>query len=125
MKYIILLMLVLGLSSFGFSQTELTDETIEAKFQATDGKLSITHFYADWSGPCKRQAKILEELKERFPYVHFYRIHAEDNPKTPRKYRVRAFPTLLFMQNGKQIDQTMGFKEKDVLVELINKHTSH
>jgi thioredoxin 1 len=115
----------LGLSSFGFSQTELTDETIESKLEANDGKLSIIHFYTDWSGPCKRQAKIIKELMERFPYVHFYRINSQNNPKAPRKHRVRAYPTLLFMQNGKKVDQTIGFKEKDVLIELINKHTSH
>lgn len=80
-------------------------------------ELVIVDFYAEWCGPCKMQARVLDELNE----YNIVRINVDDEPELAKKYGVMSIPTLIKFKNGIEVDKNIGFLPKDALIEWINK----
>ena len=98
----------------------VTDQTFE---QETAEGLVLADFWAPWCGPCKMIAPVLEEINgEMNETVKIVKLDVDDNQETAGKFGVMSIPTLLLMKDGKVVDQVVGFKPKEALVELINKH---
>lgn len=61
----------------------------------------LVDFYADWCGPCKMQAPILEDLKERMgDAASIIKIDVDKNPEVAAKYGIRSIPTLIIFRNN-------------------------
>src|SRR5690349_14179879 len=64
-------------------------------------QLVLVDFWAQWCGPCKMIAPILEEVaKEYEGRIKFVKVNIDDNPQTPSKYGVRGIPTLMLFKEG-------------------------
>ena len=81
----------------------------------------LVDFYADWCGPCKMMAPIVDELAEEYAgSVKIGKLNVDDSPATSAKYKVMTIPTLLFVKNGEVVDTVIGVVSKSQLVEKIN-----
>lgn len=101
---------------------KFTDENFEAEVLKAD-TLALVDFYADWCGPCKMMAPIIDELSEEFAgTVKIGKLNVDDSPETSSKYRVMSIPTILFIKNGEVVETIVGAVPKAQLVEKINAH---
>ena len=78
-------------------------------------------FWADWCGPCKMVAPVVEELASDYDgKVKFAKVDVDANPVTAGTYGIRSIPTLLFFKDGKPVQQVVGAVPKQVLQEQID-----
>jgi thioredoxin 1 len=80
----------------------------------------LVDFWAEWCGPCKMIAPVLDEIaKEKGDTVKVGKVDIDKNQSLSFKYNVRAIPTLLFFKNGQVVDQVTGMtSKKDLLGRL-------
>ena len=79
----------------------------------------VLYFTADWCAPCQRTKPVADELK-RDGLVDFLYIDADDNGDLCRKFEIKAVPTFILMEDGKEIRRINGAKTKGELEEFIN-----
>jgi thioredoxin 1 len=86
-------------------------------------KLVIADFWAEWCGPCKMIAPLLDEIAREMPdKVKIVKIDVESEPQLAQQFGIYNIPTLLFFKEGKVKEQVVGTVAKKVLVEKINAH---
>ena len=97
-----------------------TDENFEEDvLKAT--KPVIIDFWAEWCGPCKQIAPILDEISyEREGQLSIIKLNIDENQSMPQKYGVRGIPTLMLFKDGKLIDTKVGSLPKSSLVQWID-----
>ncbi len=77
---------------------------------------TLVDFYADWCGPCKMLAPILEELKDEIKIV---KVNVDENEEVAMKYGVMSIPTLVFFKEGKLIHKMIGYVNKETMLDVI------
>ena len=75
----------------------------------------LVDFYADWCGPCKRLAPILEELTD----IDVLKVNVDMFDELSRSYGIMSIPTLIIFENSKELKKTIGFKTKEEIIEFI------
>ena len=83
---------------------------------------AVIDFYADWCGPCKMVAPIIEELSEEYDgKVDFYKIDTEAEQELAGAFGIQSIPSLLFIPAAGQPQMAQGALPKNVLKEVIDK----
>lgn len=82
-------------------------------------KMVLIDFYADWCGPCKMVAPIVEEIAEEYPDVVVGKINVDEEMELAMKFGVQSIPALFVLKDGKIKDSAIGFKPKEVLLEML------
>ncbi|MEO6871955.1 MAG: thioredoxin [Chthoniobacterales bacterium] len=80
----------------------------------------LVDFWAEWCGPCKMIAPILDEIaKEKAGSVKVAKVNVDNNQSLSARYNVRAIPTFLFFKDGQLRDQVTGMTSKKDLLSRI------
>ncbi len=80
----------------------------------------LVDFWAEWCGPCKMVAPVLDELaKDYAGKLTVAKVNIDDNPVTPNEYAVRGIPTMLLFRDGKLLDAKVGAMPKSALKDWI------
>ena len=91
----------------------LTDKNFT---QQIKNKRVLVDFWAEWCGPCKMMAPILNELAEELPEGQAVgKLNVEEYQSMAQKFQVRGIPTMILFENGKEINRFVGVKTKDFL----------
>src|SRR5437762_8841549 len=86
-----------------------------------DDKPVIVDFWAEWCGPCKMIAPLLDEIaREKAGAVKVAKVNVDENQSLAFKYNIRAIPSLLFFKNGGVRDQVTGVTSKKDLLSRID-----
>ena len=83
----------------------------------------LLDFWAEWCGPCKMIAPILNEIANDYQgKVQVAKINIDENPQTPPKFGIRGIPTLLLFKNGTVEAQKVGAVSKKQLAEFLDQN---
>ena len=95
----------------------VTDETFEAEV-LKNSKPVIVDYWAEWCGPCRMIAPVLEEIaSEHADKIDVVKLNVDENPAVAQKYQILAIPTLNVFQNGEVVKQIKGAKPKSALLK--------
>ncbi len=100
---------------------EIFDYTTEKEWNYKGDKPAIIDFYADWCGPCKMVAPILEQLSDENPEIVIYKLDTEVEQELASAFQIRSIPSILFIPKDKQPMMQAGALPKHVLEDIIQK----
>lgn len=100
---------------------DVFDYTTEKEWKYKGDKPAIIDFYADWCGPCKVVAPILEELSNEFPDLLIYKVNTEIEQELSAVFQIRSIPSMLFIPVDRQPMMQAGALPKSALIEIIEK----
>jgi len=101
--------------------THVNDDQFDAEVLKSSEPV-LVDFWAEWCGPCKMIAPILDELAGSYAgKLKIKKINIDHNQKTPRNYNVRGIPTLMIFKDGKVQATQIGAVGKKQLEQLIDK----
>jgi thioredoxin 1 len=98
----------------------VSDSDFETEVLQNSGAV-LVDFWAQWCGPCKAIAPILEEIAGEYgSKVKIAKMDVDANPDTPAKYGVRGIPTLMLFKNGEMVQTKVGALSKSQLVAFLD-----
>lgn len=98
--------------------TDVNKENFEAEVERCES-LAVIDLYADWCGPCRLLAPVIEELEREYPDVKFCRINVDEEPELTAAFKVESIPMVALVKNNTFLDFSVGYVAKDTLVRLI------
>lgn len=83
----------------------------------------LVDFWAEWCGPCKMIAPILDEIADEYTAkLIIAKLNVDDSSDIAAKYAIRSIPTLMLFKNGEKIGQQVGLLSKTQLKEFLDKY---
>ncbi|UCC26267.1 MAG: thioredoxin [Gemmatimonadales bacterium] len=103
--------------------TAISDATFQEEVEASDG-LTIVDFWAEWCGPCRLVAPVVEELANEYgdKGLKVTKLDVDQNPQTSARYGIRSIPTILFFKGGEVVDRVVGAMPKPVFEQKVEAH---
>ena len=99
---------------------DITDDSFNAEVIQSDTPV-LVDFWAEWCGPCKMIAPIVEELAEEFgDKIKFTKLDVDTNPQSAMNFGIRGIPTLLIFNGGKPVETVEGAVPKSVLKKKLD-----
>ena len=104
----------------GASTKTVTDSTFDAEVLGSD-KPVLVDFWAEWCGPCKMIAPILDQIAEEHEgKLKIAKLNVDDNPDIARRFDVMSIPTLIVFQDGQPAKRMVGAKGKGQLLQELS-----
>ena len=100
-------MSVLHINKDNFDQVKNSDKPV------------LLDFYADWCGPCRMVAPIVEEIAAENPQYLVAKVNVDEQPELAQDFEVISIPMLVVIKDGKVVDQSVGAKPKALILRML------
>ena len=99
---------------------KITNDNI--KTEVLQSEMSVlVDFYADWCGPCKMLAPIVDEIAQENDDIKVVKVNVDENPNIALDYKVMSIPTLVVIKGGKEVSRSVGVVDKKEILEMLSK----
>lgn len=85
-------------------------------------KATLVDFYADWCGPCKMIAPVLEKVASANDKFDIAKVNVDKEENIASKYNVFSIPTLVVIKDGEEKERLVGFRSEEEIIEVMNKY---
>ena len=98
---------------------EATDDNFKSEVLNSD-KPVLVDFWADWCGPCKMVAPVVEDIAQEYEdQIKVCKLNVDENQSTASDYGVMSIPTMIYFENGKESDKIVGYQPKENIVDKL------
>lgn len=97
---------------------KISNADFENEVLKSDKKVLID-FYAEWCGPCKMLSPVVEKVAKENENIKFVRIDVDEEQNLAISYNIMSIPTLVVIEDGKEINRVVGLISKNELLELL------
>lgn len=80
----------------------------------------LIDFWANWCGPCRMIAPVIEEIAQEREDIKVVKIDVDEAQELAIQYQIMSIPTLLVVEKGKVVNQSIGVKPKDKILEMLD-----
>ncbi len=80
---------------------------------------SLIDFYADWCGPCKMIAPIVEEIAAARPDITVGKINVDESSQLAVRFGVASIPTLIIFKDGAEVNRIVGYRPKENIIDML------
>ena len=99
---------------------KVSSKAFKQEIEANQGRV-VADFYADWCGPCRQVAPVLEELSSKFQdSVRFVKVDIDESPDIARAYGVYSIPTIVLFEEGEAKGRITGARPAHVIERELN-----
>ena len=98
---------------------QITDAAFDSEIRGETPVL--VDFWAEWCGPCRAVAPVLEQVAEESG-VSLMQVNIDENPGLAARYGIRSIPTILFVKDGEIVDRVVGAAPKAAFQKIIDAH---
>jgi len=101
----------------------LTTDNFKATLNNEDGLIVFVDFFAEWCGPCKMAAPIVDKLADEYRgKAIIAKLNVDENNQTAAEYGVMSIPTVIIFKDGEEVDRQIGFPGEDGFRQMIDKN---
>lgn len=79
----------------------------------------LLDFYADWCGPCQMVSPIVHEIADEYPEYVVGKINVDEEMELAQKFSVVSIPLLVVLKDGKVVNQAVGFRQKEQILDML------
>ena len=97
---------------------EVTAQNFDEEVLNYKGKV-LVDFWAEWCGPCMMLGPVIEEVSEEVDDVKFCKVNCDEARDLALQFGIMTIPNLIVFENGEQVNQSIGYIEKEDLLKLI------
>ncbi|WP_294775040.1 thioredoxin [uncultured Eubacterium sp.] len=97
---------------------DVTAENFDEEVLNYNGKV-LVDFWAEWCGPCMMLGPIIEEVSEEVDDVKFCKVNCDVARDVALQFGIMTIPNLIVFENGEQVNQSIGYIEKEDVLNLI------
>ncbi len=100
--------------------SQVTDSNFKAEVLDEKDKLVVVDFFAEWCGPCKMMAPVLDQVSLQLgSKAKFVKLNTDNNQDTSMQYQITGIPCLIVFKNGKEVERLVGYRPAPQLLKDI------
>ncbi len=97
---------------------EITSANFESEVLKSE-KPVLVDFWAEWCGPCRMMAPIIEEIAAERSDIKVGKLNVDEENELANRYQISAIPTVLLFKGGEAVSASVGYKSKEELIKTL------